>query len=60
LFGDINLDNAVNILDLSLVASSFGSVTGDEKWNDECDLNKDSVINIIDVSLVAKEYGSTG
>jgi chitodextrinase len=60
LFGDINLDNAVNILDLSLVASSFGSVPGDEKWNDECDLNKDSVINIIDVSLVAKEYGSTG
>lgn len=59
LLGDINLDNVVNILDISLVAYSFNSHTGDERWSTECDLNGDDVINVLDVSLVAMEYGAT-
>jgi len=58
LFGDINVDNAVNILDVSIMALSYGSHTGDEKWNPECDLNNDTVINIIDLSIVAVLYGT--
>ena len=59
LFGDINLDNAVNILDVSIVALSYGSHPGDEKWNAECDLNDDNIIDIVDLSLVAVLYGTT-
>lgn len=59
LFGDINLDGTINILDIALVAFSFDSRPGDERWSGDCDLNKDNVINIIDVSMVAKEYGKT-
>jgi hypothetical protein len=57
--GDINEDRFVNILDISLVARSFGCVQGDERWNETCDLNKDAEINIVDITLVAKDYGKT-
>jgi PKD repeat protein len=60
LFGDINRDNAVNILDVSLVSYSYGSRLGDTRWNATCDLDVDGVVDIIDVSLVAREYGKTG
>ena len=60
LLGDINLDNIVNIKDISIVAYSYGSQPGDERWNAESDLNKDNTIDIVDVSLAAMEYGRTG
>ena len=59
LFGDVNWDNLVNILDVSIVAHSFNSHPGDERWNVECDLNGDNVVDIVDVSLVAKQFGRT-
>ena len=59
LLGDINLDRVINILDISIVAYSFGSQPGNEKWNAESDLNGDNTIDISDVSLVAMEYGKT-
>ncbi len=59
LFGDVNLDDAVNILDVSIMALSYGSHAGDEKWNAKCDLNNDNVINILDLSLVAVAYGTS-
>jgi hypothetical protein len=57
--GDVNEDHAVNIVDVSLVARSYGCEPRDEKWNGACDLNQDGVINILDISLVAKDYGKT-
>jgi hypothetical protein len=57
--GDINEDRTVNIVDVALVASSFGCVPGDSKWNELCDLNNDDTINIVDITLVAKDYGKT-
>jgi len=59
LLGDVNLDDTVNIVDISTVAVSLGSRPGDERWNAVCDLNMDNVIDIVDVSLAALEYGKT-
>jgi len=56
---DLNGDGIVDILDLSLVAHSYGSHPEDNRWNEACDLNKDEVINIIDLAIVALEYGKT-
>ena len=51
---DINADGVVNIIDLTLVASSFGK-TG----QNAADVNGDGVVNIIDLTLVAAAFGNT-
>jgi len=56
---DLNGDGIVDILDLSLVAHSYGSHPEDDRWNEACDLNSDQVINIIDLAIVAAQYGKT-
>ncbi len=57
--GDVNEDRVVNILDISLVAFSFGCKPSDARWSERADLNKDGIIDIVDIALVAKDYGKT-
>jgi len=59
LLGDLNRDEIVNILDLSIVAYSFGTRPGDQEWNSKADLDHNELINIVDVTIVAMEYGKT-
>jgi thiol-disulfide isomerase/thioredoxin len=56
---DVNRDGKINIIDVSLVARSFGSVPGNNTWNETADLNNDGVINIIDITMVAKDFGKS-
>jgi len=57
LFGDLNSDGTVNILDLSIIAYSYGSTPESEKWNPQADINQDETINILDLAIVAMEFG---
>lgn len=57
--GDLSLDGTVNIIDVSIVAYSFGHSVGSEKWNPDADLNNDYTINIVDITMVAIEFGNT-
>jgi len=57
--GDLSLDGTVNIIDISIVAYSFGQSVGSEKWNPDADLNNDYTINILDITTVAMEFGNT-
>ncbi len=57
LFGDLNSDGTVNILDISIVAFAYGSTPGNERWNPEADTNHDGIVNIVDVAQVAREFG---
>jgi len=57
--GDLSLDGTVNIIDVAIVAYSFGYGIGGEKWNPDADLNNDNEINIIDIAKVAMEFGNT-
>jgi PKD repeat protein len=59
LFGDLNFDGKVNIVDITIVAKAFNSKPGDLSWNLIADLNNDGVVNILDVTLVAVQYGKT-
>jgi hypothetical protein len=52
--GDVTGDDIINIFDLALVASRFGS-------NDPAaDVNGDGVVNIFDLTLVASNFGRVG
>ena len=50
-FGDVNRDGAVNILDLVVVAVSFGQTV--TEGGNPADVNEDGVVNIVDLVQVA-------
>ena len=60
LAGDANGDNAVNILDLSILAGAYNASDGDGSFNPATDFNGDGVVNILDLSLLAGNYNMTG
>src|SRR6185437_4408846 len=53
LMGDLNNDNKVDALDLSLVLSNFNATTTNG------DANSDGKVNILDLSIVLSHYGQT-
>jgi hypothetical protein len=55
--GDVDFDHKITILDLVLVASTYGSKSGDSRWNPEGDLVPDGKIDIADIVMVASKYG---
>jgi parallel beta-helix repeat protein len=59
LMGDVNGDDSVNILDVSIGARAFGTEPGHERWNPDADMNLDNKINVIDITMVAKEFGKS-
>ena len=50
---DANLDGQVNVLDLIVVASSFGEQPPD---NPQADVNSDGVVNVMDLVFVVKRF----
>ena len=55
--GDINADGIVDVYDLILVGSAFGSCTGSPNYNPNADINNDNTIDIYDLILVASHFG---
>ena len=53
--GDVNRDGTVNILDLVLVASSFGQQI--PETGNPADVNEDGIINVVDLVTVAGAIG---
>ena len=54
---DINWDLKVNIVDLVLVARSFGTTPGTPGWNPLADVNGDGHVDITDLTLVGIHFG---
>ncbi|WP_428389939.1 beta strand repeat-containing protein [Mucisphaera sp.] len=54
-YGDANLDGAVDLIDLSLLASNFDGPAG---WAGG-DFNGSRTVDLIDLSLLASNFGST-
>lgn len=59
IYGDLNRDRTVNILDITIAAKAYGSRQGDQNWNEFADLDRNAMVNILDISIVAKDYGET-
>jgi hypothetical protein len=58
--GDVNGDGIVNVLDLTIVALSFGSFIGEPDYNPQADINQDGIVDMKDLSTVAINLGKTG
>jgi hypothetical protein len=50
--GDLNSDGVVNITDLSILLSNYGTASS------TADINKDGTVNILDLSILLSNYGS--
>ena len=55
--GDLNRDSKVDIRDIVIVASAFGSFPDHPRWNPEADINQDEIIDIRDIAIVASNFG---
>jgi parallel beta-helix repeat protein len=55
--GDLNNDDKVNMIDIGIVASAFGSFPGHMRWKPEADINQDGIIDIRDIAIVARNFG---
>ncbi|HKZ93491.1 MAG TPA: NosD domain-containing protein [Candidatus Bathyarchaeia archaeon] len=59
LAGDINHDDTVNNLDLSLLTQAFGATPQSGNWNPDADLNTDNIIDAEDLRILGENYGRT-
>jgi hypothetical protein len=58
--GDANLDGQIDILDFSLLASSYGLATGQAGYEPRADFDGDGAVGLLDFSLLASNYGMSG
>jgi len=58
--GDSNGDDAVVILDFSILAAAFGSTPASGSWNPNCDFDRNGAVVILDFSLLASNFGQAG
>jgi len=58
--GDSDGNDAVVILDFSILAAAFGSVPASGNWNPNCDFDRNGAVVILDFSLLASNFGQAG
>jgi len=52
-------DKTINMQDVIEIAKAFNSISGDSKYNTQCDFNMDNSINMSDVIIIAKNFNKT-
>ena len=57
--GDLNLDSMVDMQDLGVAGSAFGSYPSHPRWNPIADINKDNTVDMRDIALIARNFGET-
>ena len=57
ILGDLNYDTRVDITDVAIGSSAFGSYPGHPRWNSLADANQDGKINIMDIAVVSANFG---
>jgi hypothetical protein len=60
LAGDVNNDDAVTIIDFSILRASFGLAQGDAGFDPRADLNGNGGVDILDFSILRSNFGLGG
>ena len=55
-FGDVNNDSHVNLVDSSIMTSSWLATSGDANFNSVCELSGDTTINIADLEVLSQQW----
>jgi len=58
--GDVNNDNRINMVDLSLLSTSFGLSSIDDGFNSNADIDNDGRVIYTDFVILAKNFGEIG
>jgi hypothetical protein len=56
---DIDNNGEIDIYDLSIIATYYGSKKDESYYYERYDLNSDGIIDIYDLTIVSKKIGST-
>jgi hypothetical protein len=55
---DINQDGIVDISDIILINSAYGSTPESQLWNSKADVNSDGIVSLCDLIIVSSNYGA--
>lgn len=58
--GDLNASNSINLTDISIFGSVFGTTSNSSNYNHLANMNCDSSINFVDFSLMGINFGKQG
>lgn len=58
--GDLNLDNYINLTDLTTLIYYYLLTSKDADFNPICDINEDNTINLSDLNFILNNYLETG
>ncbi len=58
--GDANNDNSIDNLDLGLLATAYGSISGDSNFDARADFNDDGSVDNLDLGILANNYALNG
>jgi hypothetical protein len=58
--GDANKDGFIDVLDFSILASTYATSSTDPDWSPRADFNNSGAIDVLDFSLLASNFGRSG
>lgn len=58
--GDASDDNAITLIDFSILAAGFCRTVGNPLYDARADFNGDNVVDLLDFSLLAMNFGQSG
>jgi hypothetical protein len=59
LAGDVNEDNKVDVIDLTMASLSYGSFAGEPRYKSNVDIDKDGLVDMSDLVVIAYSLGET-
>jgi len=57
ILGDLNGDGKIDIMDVAIASTAFGSYPGHSRWDERADIDGNGIVNTKDVALICRNFG---